>query len=311
MKLHHRPSILVEVQHYAALRLFTRWPRCLQLQKIHSLLLQAEAVAWNLDGCCLWWLKHVSLHGDMRMCGAGTWQAFPQIMVLNAAETTHRTLARIPRHRLQAPYMKLRIPFERGNWVADMQVLLSEMQRSCSRCKVFASRAAKPACRPTIFTSPPAVFASRVTKPQCRTTIFTSRPDRLLFYYSTISFPFGSRQRFLHLGSRNLNVEPQFSPVGLTVYYLTILLFHFHLVPGRGFCISGHETWMSNDHFHRSAGLSHEFFFASRTTNPACRLTLLHVGQAYPFIRTLCTYTPQRISIKGLRVSIGCFLRFL
>ena len=94
----------------------------------------------------------------------------------------------------------------------------------------------------TIFTGRPAVFASRVAKPECRTTIFTSRPDRLRFYYFTISFPFGSRQRFLHLGSRNLNVEPPFSPVGRTVYDFIFLLFHFHLVPGKGFCISGRET---------------------------------------------------------------------
>ena len=135
-----------------------------------------------------------------------------------------------------------------------MQVLLSEKQQSCSKCKVFASQAAKPECRTTIFTGWPAVFASRVAKhecrttiftgrpdrllfyyfiairfqakvfasrvakPECRTTIFTGRPDRLLFYYFTVSFPFGSRQRFLHLGSRNMNVEPPFSPVGRTVY---------------------------------------------------------------------------------------------
>ena len=84
----------------------------------------------------------------------------------------------------------------------------------CSRCKIFA--------------------------PACRTTIFTSRPDRLTVYYFTISFPFGSRQRVLHLGSRNVNVEPPFSPVGRTPF--TILLFHFHSVPGRAFCISGRET---------------------------------------------------------------------
>ena len=91
------------------------------------------------------------------------------------------------------------------------------------------------------------VVASRVAKPECRTTIFTGRPDRSLFHYFTIvvlcffiillfsdfttllfhyfiifsyfaiSFSFGSRKRFLHLGSRNVNVEPQFSPVGRTL----------------------------------------------------------------------------------------------
>ena len=67
------------------------------------------------------------------------------------------------------------------------------------RPAVFASQVAKPECRTTIFTGRPAVFASWVAKPECRTTICTSRPDRLLLYYFTISSPFGSRQRVLHL----------------------------------------------------------------------------------------------------------------
>ena len=94
-----------------------------------------------------------------------------------------------------------------------MQVLLSEMQNSCSRCKVFASRVAKPECRTTIFTGRPAVFASRVAKPESRTTIFTGRPDRLLFYYFyfyyfTISFPSGSRQRFFACRAANPTRPP-------------------------------------------------------------------------------------------------------
>ena len=60
------------------------------------------------------------------------------------------------------------------------------------------------------------VFTSRVARPECRTTIFTGRPDRL-FYDFTVSFPFGSRPRFLHLGSRDLNVEPPLSPIGRTL----------------------------------------------------------------------------------------------
>ena len=74
------------------------------------------------------------------------------------------------------------------------------------QAEVFASRVAKPECRTTIFTGRPAVFASRVAKPECRTTIFTGRPDRLLFYYFyyfTISFPFGSRQRFFACRAAN------------------------------------------------------------------------------------------------------------
>ena len=87
------------------------------------------------------------------------------------------------------------------------------------------------------------VFASRVAKPECRTTIFTGPPDRLLFYYCTISFPFGSRQRFFPF--RVAKPERQ-----TTIF----------------------TGWLG----------SPRFFFASRTTNPACRLTFLHVGQTYP-----------------------------
>ena len=128
-----------------------------------------------------------------------------------------------------------------------MQVLLCEMQKSCSRCKVFASRVAKPECRTTIFTGRPAVFASRVAKPECRTTIFTgrpavfasrvakpecrttiftSRPDRLLFYYFTI---------------------------------FTILLFHFHSVLGRGFLHVGPPIL----HVRRTPAFSRVFFCIS------------------------------------------------
>ena len=38
-----------------------------------------------------------------------------------------------------------------GTVLADMQVSLSEMQRVCPRCKIFASRAATPECRPAEF----------------------------------------------------------------------------------------------------------------------------------------------------------------
>ena len=138
------------------------------------------------------------------------------------------------------------------------------------------------------------VFASRAAKPACLPTIFTSRPDRLPFYYFiSIGFqaagfcilgrktgmparhfhqsagPFtillfylhwvpGSR--FLHLGPQNLHVglpfslvgwtflnleqqslhvDPPFSPVGRTVYCFT---FYFHSVPGSRFLHLGPQN---------------------------------------------------------------------
>ena len=124
------------------------------------------------------------------------------------------------------------------------------------RSAVSASRVAKPDCRTTIFTgrlhrllfyyftisfpfgSRQRFSASRVAKTDCRTTIFTGRPHRLLFYYFTISFPFGSMQRFLHLGSRNLNVEPPFSPVGRTLPESFLHLGQPILHVGSRFCMS-------------------------------------------------------------------------
>ena len=133
------------------------------------------------------------------------------------------------------------------------------------------------------------VFASRVAKPECRTTIFTGRLDRLLFYYFTISCQFGSRQRFF--ASRVAEPECRTTiftgrPDRLLFYYFTILL--FHSVPGRGFCISGSETWMSNHHFHRSAGsfcisgsetcMSNHHFHQS-----AGPFTIYHFAISFPF----------------------------
>ena len=111
------------------------------------------------------------------------------------------------------------------------------------QAEVFASRVAKPECRTTIFTGRPAVyysttiyyfisirfqaevFASRVAKPACRLTI---------------SFPFGFRQRFLHL---DLNVQPPFSPVGQTLPNF--------------FCISDNQSCMSAHGFACRPNVSH------------------------------------------------------
>ena len=57
----------------------------------------------------------------------------------------------------------------------------------------------------------------------------------------------------------------------------TILLFHFHSVPGRGFLHVGPPIL----HVRRTPAFSRGFF-ASRTAFFACRLTFLHVGQTEP-----------------------------
>ena len=55
----------------------------------------------------------------------------------------------------------------------------------------------------------------------------------------------------MHLGQRNLNVEPPFSPVGRTVYYFTILLFllfYFFIsirFQAEVFCMLGRQSYTS------------------------------------------------------------------
>ena len=113
-----------------------------------------------------------------------------------------------------------------------------DAKKNCSRCKVFASRAEN------LHVSPPFSPGQPFLPRNLNVELPFPPVGRTVYYFTifTISFPFGSRQRFLHLGSRNLNVEPPFPPVGRTVYDCTILRFHFNSVPGRGFCISGRET---------------------------------------------------------------------
>ena len=68
----------------------------------------------------------------------------------------------------------------------------------------------------------------------------------------------------------------------------TILLFHFHSVPGRGFLRVGPLIL----HVRRTPAFS-RVFFASRTAFFACRLTFLHVGQTYPVPTHLTARTPS------------------
>ena len=120
-----------------------------------------------------------------------------------------------------------------GTVLADMQVSLSEMQKDCSRCKIFASRAATPECRPAefhrfgprtlsstrqsaIFSEnartlhartrfPTRIFASRAANPARRTAVFTGRLAILLFYYlsnSTVTALANKNTRTLHARAR-------------------------------------------------------------------------------------------------------------
>ena len=132
-----------------------------------------------------------------------------------------------------------------GDWLADMQVLPSQMQKNCSRCKVFAPGAAKPACRPAIFTCRPdrLLFTSllcyyfisirfqaggsvsQAAKPACWPAIFTGRPDYLLFCYFTISFPVGSRQKVFASRAAKPACRPAMftgRPDRLLFYYFTV-----------------------------------------------------------------------------------------
>ena len=74
---------------------------------------------------------------------------------------------------------------------------------------------------------------------------------RAVYYFHcfTISFPLGSRPENLHLGPQNLNVGPRFSPVGRAVYYFYYFTISFPLG-------------------------SRQEIFASRVAQPECRTTI-------------------------------------
>ena len=141
-----------------------------------------------------------------------------------------------------------------------------------SRQEVFASWAARPACRPAIFTGRPdrllfyyfiftgfqaGGFASRAAKLECRPIIFTDRPDRLLFllfyFYSFISFHWVPGRRFIsgrRMSARHFHRSAGPSTISL-FYFYDFICTRFQV---GGFCILGRKTCMSARHFHPSTG---------------------------------------------------------
>ena len=224
-----------------------------------------------------------------------------------------------------------------GNWLADMQVLLSEMQKSCSRCNVFASRAANPACRPAIFSSRPDAFASRAATPACRPAIFTSRPGPftivLFYYFISIRFQAGGScisgrktcmsarhfhqsagpfiilllhlywvpgSRLLHLEPQNLHVGPPFSPVDWTVYYFTILLYSTSIrFQAGGFSISGRKTCMSARHFSPVGRAVYYFTLSLFRFHSVPGKCLLHLGLPILYARRSLVHLLDFFCISG------------
>ena len=189
-----------------------------------------------------------------------------------------------------------------------MQVLLSEMQKKVVRMQTFC-------------------ISGRKTGMSAR----ISPVGRTIYYFATVQFHFHwvPGRKFLHLGPQNLHVGPPFSPVGRavcyltfisigfqagsfcisgkkpecrpTIYYFTILLSHFHWVPGRNILHLGPQNLLVGSRFFyvrppilhvRRTLASPRVFVASRTAHPACRLTFLHVGQTYPWYRRGCFRIP-------------------
>ena len=120
-------------------------------------------------------------------------------------------------------------------------------------------------------------FTSRATTPACRPAIFTGRPDRLLFYYFiSIGFQAGT----FYISSRH----PCMSACHFhrSARPFTILLFHFHSVPGRNvlhleppplhvgppFSPVGQTVYCFTISFPFG---SRQERFTSRATTPACR----------------------------------------
>ena len=124
----------------------------------------------------------------------------------------------------------------------------------------------------------------------------------------------------MHLGPQNLNVGPPFSPVGRTVYYFTISLFHFHWVPGRRFLHLGPQNlnvgppfspvgrtvyYFSISLFQFPLG-SRQEVFASRAAKPECRTSpevFLHLGQPFLHVGSRCCMLAKRIPLDPYQES--------
>ena len=110
-------------------------------------------------------------------------------------------------------------------------------------------------------------------------------PFTISLSYYFISIPFGSRQRFLHLRSRNLNNHHFHRSAGpftvLLFYYFISIRFQAEVFASR---VAKPECRTT---IFPGRPDSPRVFVASRTTNPTCGLTFLHVGQTYPSDRHL------------------------
>ena len=174
-------------------------------------------------------------------------------------------------------------------------------------------------------------FASRTAKPACRPTILTGRPECLLhFTILLFHFHWVPSRRFLHLGPQHLHVAPPFSPGGRTVYYFTWsflhlgpqllacrpviftcrpdrLLFYYFISIGfqaGGFYISGRKTCMSARHFapggrtvcYVTILLFHFHWVAGRR--------FLHLGPQKPSCRpAIFTGRPDRLLFYHVTIS--------
>ena len=180
-----------------------------------------------------------------------------------------------------------------------MQVLLSEMQKNCSKCHWVPGRR-------LLYLGPQNLHVGPPFSPVGRAVYYFTLSLFYSFnYYFTIllfHFPLGSRQEVFASRAAKPACRTAFSPAGP----FTVLLFHIHWVPGKRFLHLGlpilhvrRRSFVASRAANPACRLTFfacraanptrpphpsisQSFFASRTANPACRLTFLHVGQTYP-----------------------------
>ena len=134
-----------------------------------------------------------------------------------------------------------------------------------SKQEVFASRAATTACRPAIFTSRTVCYFTISFPLISRQEAFAFRAattgmSALHFHLSVgpftillFHFHWVPGRRFLHLEQPRLPVGPPFLSVSRAVYYFTIYYFISIEFQAGGFCIPSRHPYMSARHFHWSA----------------------------------------------------------
>ena len=175
------------------------------------------------------------------------------------------------------------------------------------------------------------IVAPPAAKPACRPAIFTRRPDNLLIYLLFSCFPIFLFYYFISIGFQAggfcisdhktcISARHLFTscfPISLSLFFISIDF------QAAGFCISGRKTCMSAHHFHRSAGpftillffcfavLLFSYFISTGFQAGYCCTSgrgpqNLHVGQPFSPVGISQSFIASRAANPACRLTVFC-----